>query len=262
MKRDAVSFPSVCALALLLFQGPSFAAMYNYQAYPGNGVAGAVGNATLAFSNNTTTVKANFIKGIGSFSDNLVIFIDCAPGGFTTTKDFLDNSSRLETAVSGYNVGKSVANFAPGFEADYAIALGINSGSAVFKLVNGDTGPDLQLVRSGLNFVVIDNANHPSYSFQFDWADIGLPNQATNFFKFETSYITGNGYRWLQSFEGLTGKEGYDTITFTNYDTYGVPPVPENTTVALAAFGGIALVVVFGNRVRHRRARSAAITAT
>jgi hypothetical protein len=254
MKRSTFSLLAVCTF-LFSFSGvSSLAAMYNnYQMYPGNGVEGPVGNATLALSNSTTTVRANFIKGIGSFVDNLVIFIDCAPGGYTSTRSFSDNATPLESAVSGYKVSRSVGNFAPGFEADYAIALGVNSGSAVYKLVDDGAGPHLQLVRSGLNFVYVDSPNHASYSFQFDWADIGLPNQATNFFKFESTYITSNGWRWLQSFEGLTGTAGFDnTITFTNYDTYGVPPVPENTTVALAVFGGFALVVAWRNRVCPR----------
>ena len=256
MKRFFALASAVSALLCLFGQETGLAAMYNnYQMYNGNGVVGVIGSGTLGFSNTTTTVRGNFIKGLGSFSDNLVIFIDCAPGGFTSTKDFSNNANNLESAVSGYKIGRSIANFAPGFQADYAIALGINSGSAVFKLVDDGSGPQLQLVRSGLNFVYTDSPNHASYSFQFDWGDIGLPSQATNFFKFETSYITANGYRWLQSFEGLTGKEGFDTITFTNYDTYGVPPVPENTTMALAAFGFIAIAVVCGKRFRVAPAR-------
>jgi hypothetical protein len=244
---------AVCAFVVLALPLRTRAAFYNYQAYPGQGVGGAVGNATLCFSNDTTTVYANFVKGIGTFIDNLVIFVDCTPGGYTSTAPFSDKANALQSSISGFKVSRSVATFAPGFEADYAIVVGINSGSAVYKLVDDGTGPHLQLVRSGLNFVNADNGNHASYSFWFDWADIGLPNLRTNFFKFETSYITGNGYRWLESFEGLTGTEGYNSITFTNYDTYGVQPVPENTTTALAVFGGLAVAGSLGTRLRRRR---------
>ena len=250
MKLHLPSLPALCAVVFWLFPSGGFAAMYNYQTYQGNGVGGAIGSGTLALSNNTTTVRANLIKGPGSFIDNLVIFIDCAPGGYTSTSPFSDNATALQSAVSGYNALRSVANFAPGFEADYAVVVGINSGSAVFKLVDDGTGPHLQLVRNGLNFVYADSPNHASYSFQFDWADIGLPNQNTNFFKFETSYISSNGYRRLQSFEDLTGTEGFGTVNFTNYDTYGVEPVPENITMALAVFAGIACTVAARNRMR------------
>lgn len=226
------------------------AVAYNFQEYQGNGLAGSVGNATLQLSNNTTTVKANFIKGIGSFVDNLVIFVDTTPGGFTSTASLSDRGNALESAISGYSVSRSVATFAPGFEADYAIALGVNSGSAVYKLVNDASGPHLEVVRSGLNFLYTDSPNHATYSFQFDWANIGLPNNNTNFFKFETTYISSTASRTLQSFEGLTGTAGFGSVTFTNYDTYGVPPVPENTDAALAVVGGVVLALGLGKRAR------------
>lgn len=244
---------ALCGFALLSPPASLRAAgYYNYQSYDGNGVGGAVGNATLALSNNNYTVYANFVKGIGSFSDNLVIFIDTVSGGYSTTGVFSDYNNAQEASISGYRgLSRSTANFAPGFQADYAIVLGINIGSGIYKLVDDGTGPHVQLIRDGLNFVFTDSPNHPSYSFQFDWADLGLPNRNTNFFKFETSYISSNGYRSLQSFEDLTGEEGYKTINFTNYDTYGVPPVPENTTSALAVFGGLAGVAALGKRFRR-----------
>ena len=255
MKTRALA-PLVLALSLLLMPAPLRAAIagYNYQEYHGNGVAGVIGDGTLQLSNNTYTVRANYIKGGGgSFVDNLVIFVDTAPGGFTTTSVFSDKGSSLETSISGLNTSRSVATFAPDFAADYAIALGVNSGSAVYKLVDDASGPHLELVRSGLNFLYVDSPNHATYSFQFDWADIGLPNRNTNFFKFETTYITSTGSRSLQSFEGLTGKSGFDFVTFTNYDTYGVPPIPENTNAALAIFGGLVLALGWGKKARARR---------
>ncbi len=254
-------FPAAfVAHCLLLAPTPLAAALagYNYQEYHGVGIGGAVGDGTLQLSNNTTTVRANFIKGPGnSFVDNLVLFVDTVPGGFTTTSVFSDKANTLESSVSGYSTLRSVATFAPGFGADYAIALGVNSGSAVYKLVDDATlGPHLELVRWGLNFLYTDSPNHATYSFQFDWADLGLPNRNTNFFKFESTYITGTGSRSLQSFEGLTGKPGFDFVTFTNYDTYGVPPIPENSNVALAIFGGLVLAIGIGSKVRRRLSSS------
>ncbi len=240
-------------LASSLLQGSIRAAMYNTQTYYGNGVAGTVGLGNLTMSNNATTVQATFNKGMGSFSYNMVIFIDCAPGGFTSTSGFSDKASPLETAISGVGATKSsVANFASGFEADYAIALGVDTGSSLYKLVQDSTGKHLQLVRSSLNFSPSGLPNNPTFYFQFDWVDLGLPSQKTNYFAFETSYISNDGSRTLESFEGLTGTQGYNTITFTNYDTYGVKPIPENTSAALAVFGGIALTAAVGTRVRRR----------
>lgn len=245
-----------CGLLVGFEEPAAFAAMYNYQLYPGNGVTGPVGNGSLAMSNSTTTIYANIHNGMGSFDYNLVIFIDSVPGGFTDTSQFRDNNNFLETAVSGYKVLRSTAFFAPGFEADYAIAVSIshNSGN-VYQLVNDASGPHLQLVRTGVNLQYANNPSNPNFVFQFDWADIGLPGQRTNFFKFESSYISDNGSRTLQSYEGLIGNPGYDVVTFTNYDTYGVQPVPENTNAALAAFGGIVCSVACVTRLRQRRLR-------
>jgi len=240
-------------LGLLVFlTGRLSAAYYNWQEYDGNQLGGPVGQATLQLSNNTSTIRANFIKGSGSFVNNLVIYVDTKPGGFTDTSRFTNTANALEIAVSGYEVSRSVATFAPGFAADYAIALGVNSGSAVYRLVDDATGPRMELVHNGLNFVVIDSPNHPSYSFQFDWADIGLPSGNTNFFKFESTYLTSHGYRYLDSFEGVTGKIAFDYVTFTNYDTYGVEPIPENANAALAIFGGIVMSAVLIKRARYR----------
>src|SRR4051812_42920779 len=101
---------------------------YNWQEYHGNGLGGgAVGFSTLQMSNTTTTIRANFIKGSGSFIENLVIFVDTKPGGLTTTSQLANKANALEIAISGYEVSRSVATFAPGFGADYAIALGVNS---------------------------------------------------------------------------------------------------------------------------------------
>ena len=232
----------------------SFAAFYNNQVYPGNGVSGTIGNGTLRLYNNATTVYANFTNVInGSFTDNLVMFIDCAPGGYDSTALFKDNGNALQSATSGYKTSRATANFAPGFSADYAIALSPNnSGSALYKLVDDGAGPYLLLIRSSLGLTPTDNIGSPVFYWQFDWTDIGLPAQKTNFFKFETSYVTGYGYRSLQSFEGLTGREGFNTVSFTNYDTYGVPPVPENTNLALGVFGGIAASVAISSRWRRR----------
>jgi len=225
---------------------------YNFQQYSGNGVAGPIGTGSIQFSNNSTTVKGNIIKGIGTFTDNLVIYIDTTPGGFTSTTPLLDKNTILEIAISGNNVNHSVINFAPGFDADYAIVLGINNGSAIYKLVNDSTGPHLEQVRL-LTLGNADNGNNSSFNFQFDWTDLGLPSRNTNFFKFESSYITSTGSRNGQSYEDFTGSFPFRDITFTNYDTYGVPPVPENTNVALAVFGGLVLTFGVGKRVRCYR---------
>src|SRR5215831_6942804 len=135
MQAGALFF--VFSIYLLLFcNSRIFAAgYYNFQEYHGNRVNdGTVGTGTLQMSNNLTTVRGNFIKGNGSLGNNLVIFIDSVPGGFTSTAPFSDKGNVLETSVSGLGTSRSTATFAPSFEADYAIVLSaMNSSSALYK---------------------------------------------------------------------------------------------------------------------------------
>jgi hypothetical protein len=242
----------------VFWQFSCLAAFYNNQIYPGNGaggLGGTIASGTLRMSNNAYTVYGSFTNVInGSFSLNLVMFIDSAPGGYTNTRRFSDNNIALESAISGFKSERSVAQFAPGFAADYAIAMSPNHGCSLYKLADDGAGPYLQLIRTGaaMGFGPTDNINSHVFYFQFDWADIGLPQQKTNFFKFETSYISDDGSRSLESFESLTGSAGFNTITFNNYDTFGVPPVPENTNLALAIFGGIVVSVTVGRRLARR----------
>jgi hypothetical protein len=239
-------------LVTLCWHCAAHAAYYNRQIYPGTGGGGPVGDGTLSISNNATSIYAGFTKGTGSFTDNLVMFIDCLPGGLTTTGGLTNKANAQEIAISGFKTSRSTANFAPGFGADYAIIVSVSNGSGIYKLVNDGSGPYLQLVRN-FNLAPPGDPNTPQFYWQFDWADLGLSNGNTNFFKFETSLVTASGSRALQSFEGMTGTAGFGTINFTNYDTYGVQPVPENTTAALVLFGGLAGAHVLTRRWRVER---------
>jgi hypothetical protein len=112
----------------------------------------------------------------------------------------------------------------------------------------------MELIRS-VNLYPYNTLNASSYTFNFNLADIGLPAGSGNFFKIESSYvgIAGGAYRELESFESLTGTRGYGTVTFGNYDTYGVDPVPEMTTGSLAILGGIMVGGKLMMRARQRR---------
>jgi len=250
---------SLGLLAFSLLTTKSSAAVYY-----GNGATtggGAVGTGRLSLSDNGTTVSGTFYKGSGSFSLNLIIYIDSVTGGFTDTTQFSDSGDALRTAVSGYYAAGSLratANFAPGFTADYAIALGVNGPNRgnLYHLIAGGNG-SMELIRS-VNLSPNNNLNASSYTFSFSLADIGLPAGSGNYFKFQSTYdgISGAAYRELESFETLTGTRGYGTVTFGNYNTYGVDPVPEMTTGALAIFGG----TFIGARLIMRRIRKATRT--
>src|SRR5438552_8719316 len=155
----------------------------NYdQATPAIG-SGAVNGGKLSLNNNVNTVSTVFTKGIGSFSDVLVIFIDSGPGGFAGTGGFTDNSDSLQRAISGLNsagTSRATANFVSGFTADYAIAIGGDLGARVYQLVNGGSFVEVRNLHGGFGGV-----NESSYSFGFDWVDIGLTSGSGNGFTFE-----------------------------------------------------------------------------
>ena len=214
--------------------------------YNGNGSkasGGSVGLGSLNLTDNGTTISAAFNKGGSAgtgFNDVLVIFIDSKSGGFTDTSSFSDNGNGLTRAISGFSSGgsRSTAVFASGFAADYAIALSFDSGINLYRLASGGGG-SLEAL-GPLSFSPHDSKTQPTFTFTFTWANINP--EAGNSFRFESSYITETGFRSLESFESLTGTAGFgNTITFGNYDSYPIAPIPETTNASLAIFGMMVL---------------------
>lgn len=253
MNISSIIPPCLLLACLLPTQSPAAV----YYGTGGTTGGGAVGTGRLSLTDNGTTVSGTFYKGSGNFSLNLIIYIDSVTGGFADTTQFSDSGDALRTAVSGYSArdsARATAYFAPGFQADYAIALGVNGPNKgnLYHLVAGGNG-SMELIRS-VNLNPNNNLTASSYTFSFSLADIGLPAGSGNYFKFQSGYdgISGGAYRELESFETLTGDRGYGTVTFGNYNTYGVDPVPEMSTGALALFGG----VFIGARLIFRRRKS------
>ncbi len=216
--------------------------------YNGNGntsFGGAVGTGSLTLTDNGTTVSGTFTKGSGSFSDNLVIYIDSRSGGFSTTSGFTDYGSLLRKAVSGADGvnTRQLADFASGFTADYAIALRpfkpADPGS-LFQLVNNGTFTLL----GSVNVSPTGTSSSSTYTFSFNLSDIGVAGGQGASIKFESTYIgIGNNndavIRSLESFESLAyDPDNPDRVIFSSIDTY-ITAVPETTQSALAIFGGI-----------------------
>lgn len=231
------------------------AAMSSPVTYYGNGGAGGtVANGNLVLQDNGTTVFGTFNKAPGmSFQLDLVLYIDSVAGGFSDTSRFRDNASPARTAISGFNKTLnqgSLATFAPGFQADYAIILGVNppnSGNDLYRLNAGGDGSLQQII--GVNLNPNNNLNSWSYTFSFTWASLGIYSTNAHFFKFQSTYLDNSSSRTLESFESLTGQRNFNSVTFLNYNTYGVPPVPEMTTTSLVIFG----VIFAGSSLFHRK---------
>jgi len=263
MTNRLSSFVLLTSLIVFARVDPSRAALSTPVTYPGNGGAGGtVANGSLTLQDNGTTVFGTFNKAMGmSFQLDLVLYIDSTAGGFTDNKSFRDNGDAMRTAISGFNKAAnrgSTATFAPGFAADYAIILGVNppnSGNDLYRLAAGGDGSFTRITSVNLN--PNNDLNYGTYTFSFTWASIGIFSTNAHFFKFQSTYLDSSSSRTLESFEGLSGTRNYGSVTFSNYNTYGVPPVPEMTTVALTIFGGLFVgsrVIVLAGRFRRRGA--------
>ncbi len=252
MKTRVLAFTLCAAAALVaqtslaaldtLFSGP----LYTPPDYQGEMLTGG---ALRLQSGSSSTISATFTHGMasGSFSDNLVLFIDSKPGGFANSSTFVGSGILGQTAA-GYNgIGRSTAVFNDGFGADYILAVGVNNGGAIFSI--GSDGA-LSLVQS---FAISpnDSPNYRTYTFNFDWNSIGAPSPQG--FRFFSSYVADGGSRRLDSMETITGSRGFGrTITFDNFNVFGVDPVPEPTNIALGIFGGLAMAGIVTVRLRDK----------
>ena len=251
--RICLPFAAASLALLLLGALTSRAAVYYGNQVVSPGFNGIVGNGSLTFTDNGSTISGTFTRG-GSATDifaySLVIFVDSVSGqGFTSTAALTDKSTFAKRSISGENptgTQKSTLVFANGFAADYAIVLNAYRPiSALYKL-NSDSS--MYIARNLPDYSA--NPGARDFSFNIDWSDIGVAGNGGSF-KFESTYITTDGSLSLESFETLNGAVGYSTDTFDNYHVYP-SPVPEPTRIALAIFGGIAGLVSLGTAFKKQ----------
>ncbi len=254
----------VVAFTLWLCAGTSFAALdmlfsgplYTPPDYQGEIVNGG---ALRLQSGTGPSISATFTRGgtdSMSFSENLVLFIDSRPGGFANNDTFF-GSGYLGCAAAGYmgtGTARSRAVFGapPGdsFGVDYILALGVGDNGAVFSI--GADGVLTAVQQFSIN--PNDSQGSRTYTFSFDWNSIGVTDPSAGGFRFYSSYVADTGYRRLDSLQTVSGVAGFrNTITFNDYDVFGVDPVPEPINIALAVFGGLAVTGGVAARMRTRR---------
>ncbi|HEX8357963.1 MAG TPA: hypothetical protein VF610_11145, partial [Segetibacter sp.] len=103
--------------------------------YPGNaksGFGGPIGTGSLDISSAGGNITFTLNKASASaFNDVLVVYLDTKSGGFITTDNFVDGSSPLMIAISGFDgaTNRATFNFSGAFTPDYALALTPNSGT-------------------------------------------------------------------------------------------------------------------------------------
>lgn len=222
--------------------------------YLGNGdtgFGGSIGNGSLTLSNNATTLFGTLTTG-ASIDNALVLYIDSAPGGFSSTAGFNDSGDQLRSAISGYTAtgngggsGQSVLTFAAGFAPNYAIALqpdnGVNFGG-VWGLANGGANSLPYIDSANLNPTGTDAQG--TYTFSLPLSDIGVTLGQT--FELFGTLVSDTGYRSTEAIAGNdSGTQGWNPFTQTSFATYTV--VPEPSAMALGA-AGMAMLLLLRRR--------------
>jgi hypothetical protein len=238
-------------LAATAFTALGFTASATTWSGNGNtGFGGPVGNGSLTFTDNGTTVSGTFTPGNNGFGNNvLVLYIDSIAGGFSDTSGFADANDGNRKAISGFDGGsnRSLLTFESGFSPDYAIALapgGSENFGGLWQLANGGN--------NSLPFVSSVNMNPtgagaPSYTFSFSLSSIGVSPGGS--FELFGTYISDTGYRSTEAIAGNdSGTQGWNPFTQTSFVTYTTTAVPEPAAAALGALGGLLGLLVFKRR--------------
>lgn len=200
---------------------------FSQVSYTGNGNTGfgePIGGAGLSINDDGTTITCTLTKGSGDFNDMLVMYIHTGASGRTVIDGNVnDTDDSHRRGIS--NAGSGDIDFPTGFEAKYAIA--INTGFlGLWEIPNSGSvgGSGLVFVKSvGSTFSTTD----ASFTFSFDWSDIGLTS--TNNFEFVITY--GNpddtgGTNMFSSDEafgggiGGAGNPGTGAMAFTSDHSY------------------------------------------
>ncbi len=243
-------------IALSLFLAATSAAFAStYSGNAATGFGGPPGNSPLTVTDSGGTVDFSLAAGAAiAGADDVVLYIDSVAGGFGDTSTFSDNADGGREAISGFNStnpSRTLASFAAGFNADYAIVIDGSGNGNLFQLASGANNS--LVFQNGVNLGNVGN----TYTFNTSLASLGLTQGQS--FNFVASLISGTAFRSNETIgtstvtnPGAAPNAGFTgTLTFSNFDTYqSTAAVPEPATVLLigpALLGGMFFV-------RRRRA--------
>jgi len=235
-------------IALGLFLAATSAAFAtNYAGNGDTGFGGAVGTGSLDVTQAGSNITFTLNRGAGNFNDALVIYIDSAAGGFTSTSGFSDTGPNDggRKAISGFDgTNRSLMTFAGGFAPESAIVIE-DGFASLFTLANGGDGSFTFVTgaaQSGVN-------NSATYGLTMSLAQLGVT--AGSSFELFGTYISTTAFRSTEAIAGNdTGTQGSNPFTQTSFGTFTTTAVPEPATVLLvgpALLGGMFFV-------RRRRA--------
>jgi hypothetical protein len=194
--------------------------------YSGNGNSGfgdPVGSSSISINDDGTTITITFTKGTGDLNDFLVMYIaNGSEGRNVIDGNVNDAADANRRAIS--NTGSGNLTFPTGFEATHGISINTGFGGLWAIPNSGSIG------NNGLTYVdAVGNptaATDASFSFSFNWSEIGLAS--TDSFDFVIGYGNANdggGANMFSSNEGygdgLGGSNpGLGAITYTSYFDY------------------------------------------
>jgi hypothetical protein len=251
----------------------------NAASYPGNGgtsFGGVLRNGTLDITDLADgTLNFNFQPG-ASFSRNLVLYIDSQSGGYPNNylMDYSPGSDN-QRATSGFNETSKVhalMHFAPGFEADYAVALWVRANTAgspsgsLRELIPGSGADAGRVLLDTANSVDIglSGSQTTAATFSFNAADIGLVPNSGQSFKFIATYLNGsNGIRSNEFIGGVAKSSTVDgngnlaSVTMSDWRTFTLLSNPGNGSLAegtdtavpepsIVCLAGAAFIATFG----------------
>jgi hypothetical protein len=231
----------------------ALASLASAATFPGNGgtgFGGPVGNGSLTVTDNGLgTFDFSFSAGTNFSGNALILYVDSKSGGVSDTSTLTDTSDPGRTAISGFNSGnpsRTVATFAPGFNADYAITLEPGVFSGLFDLSNPANYP---FVASG----GLSGSGSGPYTFSYTRTNFGMG--PTDLVSFEGTLISTSAYRSNETIGtsvtvpgsgGDAPNAGFNgTTTFSS-----AALVPEPSSAALLLMGAGGLLRRFRRRTR------------
>ncbi len=177
----------------------------------------------------------------GSASEFGVIYIDSVAGGITNTSQIADSGDDVRASVSGNAIGETYFNdlaFAPGFEADYAIAWpNFAAGSQAFLFRLNAGAPHTLVATLDLAGAVTGGETH------FGATQIGIDSGDS--FLYVATYISApNAYR-SDEFHGAnfpSGNPGNNVFGPSGTSTLGSGDFNTFTTVAAPSVPAVGLI--------------------
>lgn len=204
----------------------------------GTGFGGVLGGSTLTVTENSGVFTFSLQTGSTFSGNNIVFYFDTQPGvGFADTSTFSDNADPGRTAISGFqDPGRTVATFASGFTADFAVSLEPTF-AGLFNLESGGDGSHVFVANTNLT------GSGTNFSFTVNAMDIGIvPGQT---FNMVATLISSTAYRSNETIGSSTTVPGTSgdapNAGFSGTTTFNesLTVIPEPSTVSLLAASAI-----------------------